>query len=286
MPQSTSPTAEHIRASIEAYVYSVAAGDAEGIGQLFSANAVVEDPIGNPPLIGRDAIVAFFANSFAALGSFDFTMESAIRVAGNFGAVSLRTHARHFPIPFTVRSADIFAFDGQGLIESLQAYGGRSDISPGLEVLTEERTGFRLEALYEHQATTLDPDRIRAAVRSYAAAVSAGDAASVAAMFAGDAVVEDPVGQPPLVGRGAIRDFFDHAFRTFGAMDIAPEGHVRVAGNCAATALNARFGPPGQRGMIRSFGIVTFSDDGLIANIQAFYGPTDIYTPRPRPHPE
>jgi len=54
----------------------------------------------------------------------------------------------------------------------------------------------------------LTTDQMKATVVAYAAAHSAGDIDAIAAIFAEDAVVADPVDKPAFVGRAAVREFF------------------------------------------------------------------------------
>jgi len=76
-----------------------------------------------------------------------------------------------------------------------------------------------------------DPAKMEAAVHAYVAAFEAGSADQVAALYAADATVEDPIGTPKHNGREAIRAFYAESMKTGAKLKL--EGPVRVAGDYA-----------------------------------------------------
>jgi steroid delta-isomerase len=54
------PSPEQIRATLDAYIRCFSAGDRAGWVDLFSDDAVQEDPVGSPVNQGHDAIGAFY----------------------------------------------------------------------------------------------------------------------------------------------------------------------------------------------------------------------------------
>jgi steroid delta-isomerase len=118
------------------------------------------------------------------------------------------------------------------------------------------------------------PDHIRKVYARYVELVSAGDADAVAAMYARDATVEDPLGTPLKQGRDAIRAFYAS---TGGAAKLALSGPVRVCGREAAAPMVATLtGPDGKRAYIDIIDVMTFDEDGFITSMRAFWSPDAI----------
>ena len=59
--------ANHIRQIYERYPEMVTKGDVEGIVELYSDDATIEDPIGSELRRGRDAIRAFYESAAGAV---------------------------------------------------------------------------------------------------------------------------------------------------------------------------------------------------------------------------
>lgn len=117
------------------------------------------------------------------------------------------------------------------------------------------------------------PDHIRKVYARYVELVSAGDADAVAALYARDATVEDPLGTPKKVGREAIRGFY----AATGGAKLALSGPVRVCGLEAAAPMVATLqGPDGKRAFIDIIDVMTFDEDGYITSMRAFWSPDAI----------
>ena len=107
---------------------------------------------------------------------------------------------------------------------------------------------------------------MRAAMQAYVDRINAGDVDGVHALFAGDAVIEDPVGSLPRTGDEIRRWFVDTI--AFGTR-IEPVGPIRGShGNAAALAFEVTFTPPnGRRLRIRSIDVCRFNDAGRITSL-------------------
>lgn len=121
----------------------------------------------------------------------------------------------------------------------------------------------------------LDQALLRSTLQAYVDRINAGDAEGVAALFAPDAVIEDPVGSE--IKRGAaIRSwFFDTvAFQT----RIEPVAPIRGShADEAALAFEVTFTPPGgPRRRIRSIDVCTFDATGRITSLKGYWGPQDM----------
>jgi len=120
----------------------------------------------------------------------------------------------------------------------------------------------------------LNPDHVRSVYSRYVDLVSAGDAPAIAALYAQDATLEDPIGAPLQRGREAIRAFYA---ASAGAVKLALSGPVRVCGREAAAPMLATLqGADGRRAYIDIIDVMTFGEDGLITSMRAFWSPDAI----------
>lgn len=112
---------------------------------------------------------------------------------------------------------------------------------------------------------------MKAALQAYIDTFNRGDAQAVAALYAADATIEDPVGSPPKRGREAITAFYAHSIGT-GAK-LALDAPIRGShGNAAAMAFTARIGPL----TVRVIDVMTFDEAGRFTSMRAYFGPGDL----------
>lgn len=119
-----------------------------------------------------------------------------------------------------------------------------------------------------------DPAKMEAAIHSYVDAFAKQDASLVAALFAEDCVVEDPVGTPPHKGREAVHQFYTHSVGTGAKLTLA--GPVRIAGEYAAFAFSVRVDMEGVPHQIDVIDVMRFNDDNKIIEMRAYFGPMNI----------
>lgn len=116
---------------------------------------------------------------------------------------------------------------------------------------------------------------MKAALQAYVDRANAGDADGLIALFAPDAVIEDPIGSPLKTGADIPAWFADTVAFDTRITPVAP-----LRGSHAHEALlifDVEFTPPGgERMRIRSADACTFNDAGLITSLRAFWGPDDI----------
>lgn len=118
------------------------------------------------------------------------------------------------------------------------------------------------------------PAQIEAAVHAYVAAFDAGDPEMAAAIFAEDAVVEDPIGSPPRVGMAAIRQFYVESMATGAKLHLA--GPIRVAAAHAAFAMQVRLHWDGKDMAIDVIDTFAFDADGKVKEMKAYFGPGNM----------
>jgi steroid Delta-isomerase len=119
----------------------------------------------------------------------------------------------------------------------------------------------------------LAQEHMKKALQSYVDGFATGDAAAIAALFADDAVIEDPVGNPPISGRAAIEEFYANAVSAGTKLTL--DAPIRGShGNGAAMAFTIEV--PAMNLRIRAIDTMTFGDDGKITEMRAYWGPDDI----------
>ena len=117
-------------------------------------------------------------------------------------------------------------------------------------------------------------EQMQATVQAYVRALNDANLDAIVALYADDAVVEDPVGSPPKRGLADIRAFYAGSLRL--PLQIALEGEVRAVGNEAAFAFSVSFEVQGRKTTIRPIDLFRFDDSGRITEMRAFFGPANI----------
>jgi steroid delta-isomerase len=118
------------------------------------------------------------------------------------------------------------------------------------------------------------PEQMTAAVHAYVAAFDAGDPDMAVAIFAEDAVVEDPVGSAPRIGADAIRQFYTESMATGAKLHL--DGPIRVAAAHAAFAMQVRLHWDGTDMAIDVIDTFAFNEDGKVTEMKAYFGPTNM----------
>lgn len=122
--------------------------------------------------------------------------------------------------------------------------------------------------------TTPTPEHMQAAVEAYVRALNAADLDAITALYADDAVVEDPVGTAPKRGLAEIRAFYAGSLRL--KLQVALEGPVRAVAGEAAFAFSVSFEVQGRKTTIRPIDVFRFDEAGRIVQMRAFFGPGNI----------
>jgi steroid Delta-isomerase len=110
---------------------------------------------------------------------------------------------------------------------------------------------------------------ITTTVHRYLETLSQGRPDDIAALYAEDATVEDPVGGEVHIGRQAIRGFYTTIENVESKTEVVT---LRALGNEAAFLWRLTIG-----GMtIEIISVMTFDEDGKIASMKAYWGPDNI----------
>jgi steroid delta-isomerase len=125
-----------------------------------------------------------------------------------------------------------------------------------------------------------DQEQMKKALQAYVDGFNVGDPAAIVALFADDAVIEDPVGSPPISGRAALEEFYANAIDTGAKLTL--DGPIRGShGNGAAMAFTIEVASMNLR--IRAIDVMTFNDEGQIIEMRAYWGPDDMERSTSRP---
>jgi steroid delta-isomerase len=110
-------------------------------------------------------------------------------------------------------------------------------------------------------------------VNRYLELVSKSQADEVAALYADDATLEDPVGSEVHIGRPAIRGFYSSIENIKAEIEVTT---LRALGNEVAFVwtMTVQMGDTGMR--IEIISVMTFDDEGKISSMKAYWGPENV----------
>ena len=110
---------------VDEYLHLLVAGDAEGIGALYHPEARLEDPVGTKPLVGREAIMGFYANGLSGIDAAE--LSGPIRVAGSEVAFAFTLHLKSKDQSFAMDIIDVFVIEAEQIV-SMRAFWSRSNM--------------------------------------------------------------------------------------------------------------------------------------------------------------
>ncbi|WP_101760448.1 nuclear transport factor 2 family protein [Oceanicoccus sp. KOV_DT_Chl] len=111
-------------------------------------------------------------------------------------------------------------------------------------------------------------DKMAAAPAAYLKALADQDLEAVMALYSDDAVVEDPVGSEPHVGKDAVRAFYKGVVEF--ELDPVLTGQVRISANEAAFPFYVLNKSAGVR--VNIIDVFKFNDEGDVCGMRAFWG--------------
>ena len=116
-------------------------------------------------------------------------------------------------------------------------------------------------------------EQAEATVRTYLGLVAEGTAEEIAALYAEDATLEDPVSSEPLQGREAIRGFY----ATIESLKINTELlTVRTAGGEASFHFRIETDTGAGVAIMEPLEVMIFDEDGRITSMRAWWNDTDL----------
>ena len=118
---------EEVRKVVDAYVDSYRCNDKQACIDLFAADAVWHDPVGEPPHVGHEGVGAFWDQARALAKSIELVPSDVI-VCANQAAmvfeiqVTLDTPEGEPPAMMIMDAVEVFVLDDDGKISELRAY--------------------------------------------------------------------------------------------------------------------------------------------------------------------
>lgn len=117
--------------------------------------------------------------------------------------------------------------------------------------------------------------QMRAAMQAYIDLFNAGDGAGIAALFADDARIEDPVGGGKVIeGRAAVDAFYAKAVDFVERLELAAPIRASYS-NAGAMAFDIYMNINGTQRFTRAIDVMTFNPAGKIIDMKAYHGPGD-----------
>jgi steroid delta-isomerase len=114
-------TSDKVRA-VDAYIAAYNCGDLAAILDVFADDATVEDPVGSPLLVGKDAIATLMGQGVAMRAS--LALIGAVRCAGDYAAFPLAVTFEGAGGPARIEVIDIFKFNAAGKVAEMRAFFG------------------------------------------------------------------------------------------------------------------------------------------------------------------
>lgn len=120
----------------------------------------------------------------------------------------------------------------------------------------------------------VNQEKAQAIVDTYLSGLVDGELDTVLALYADDAVVEDPVGSEPFVGKAVLTDFYAKAVDMVVAAKC--HGPVRTANNEIAFSFEIHALFEGQKSKIDIIDHFVLNDDHKIISMRAFWSDANM----------
>lgn len=124
------PDAEVLRQKVRDYQERFTAGDIDGVVDLYTADATVEDPVGTPRHEGADAIRAFYAGTREMSPDIELRATGPTLVAGNEVAFPMQAVTTMGEMKLAVDIIDVMRFDDDAKVVEMRAYWSMADMKP------------------------------------------------------------------------------------------------------------------------------------------------------------
>ncbi|MGH8444003.1 MAG: steroid Delta-isomerase [Solimonas sp.] len=116
---------------------------------------------------------------------------------------------------------------------------------------------------------------MKEAMQAYIDGFNRADAQAIAALYADDATVEDPVGSKIKQGKAEITKFYEFSISTGAKLKLAAP--IRGShGNSAAMAFDVELKMPDGQAVIRVIDVMTFDEAGKFSSMRAYWAPGDM----------
>jgi steroid Delta-isomerase len=122
------PSHAEMEAAVHTYVRGFATSHAEPIIDLFAENAVIEDPLGTPAMVGKEAVRAFYTRIMADGGA-RLELLGPVRTAASSAAFVFASFLTREGVNSRIDVVDVWDFDEAGKITNMRAYWGPENVT-------------------------------------------------------------------------------------------------------------------------------------------------------------
>lgn len=117
----------------------------------------------------------------------------------------------------------------------------------------------------------MSAEQIQRVIESYFSEISCMNGEGWVKNFAGDAIVCDPVGKPPMKIHEEFEKFFAIITRFYDSLEVTPED-IFIAGNGAAVKWKMKVAAKnGKQGIAEGIGVFEFNDEGKIQKLSSYW---------------
>ncbi|KAM3102291.1 nuclear transport factor 2 family protein [Phormidesmis sp. 146-12] len=117
----------------------------------------------------------------------------------------------------------------------------------------------------------MSPELIQNLVTSYFSSLQSMDIAGWSENFTEDAVIYDPVGNPPSKARENAQAFFGLLSMAFEKLELSQD-HIFIAGNGAAVKWTMRgLGKSGKQGIAEGISVFEMHESGKIQQVSSYW---------------
>lgn len=120
-------TEQQMKQQMQAYIDQFNKASPEGIADLYSDDATVEDPVGSPVKSGKAAVLAFY--QYAVKTGAKLKLAAPIRAShGNSAAMAFDVILNMPEGKAHIQVIDVMTFNDAGKFTSMRAFWGKSDM--------------------------------------------------------------------------------------------------------------------------------------------------------------
>lgn len=122
-------TPEQVRAAVDSYVAAYQQNDRAQLLEAFAPDGAMEDPVGTPPHVGRDAIGAFWDSAHQLAERLSFDVRDVV-VCGSEAVMVFQIKAEMGDGGLLIDAVDVFEVDDDGKITQVKAFFDLSTATP------------------------------------------------------------------------------------------------------------------------------------------------------------
>ena len=117
----------------------------------------------------------------------------------------------------------------------------------------------------------MSPETIQAAVAAYFTNLQAMNLDTWVEIFTEDAVIYDPVGNPPIKARAHAQQFFGQLSRIFEKLQLSQDSIFVVSNGAAVKWTMQAWGKNGKQGMIEGISVFEIHESGKIQQVCSYW---------------